>query len=600
MNQLIDFLFGTGDLLPRGACLAWQPGLVWLRAISDGVSALACLGIAGAAVMFLRHRDLAPVARSLGVLMVAFLVAGFLSHVTWLVTLWIPAYGIQGIVKAGTAAVSLGFAVAVWPQLPKLLSLPSARDLQRANDALAQTNASLETTIAWRTHELEQSKERFELALSRSEIAVFTQDRDLRFTWIYNPPLGLEPEAMLGRTLEELVPGEGAAAASELQRQALVTGRTASGTFSLPSRATGMRHLDMTISPTRDRGGAIEGVLCTAADVTEQRLFEVRLTAMTAQLADAYRRFELALENSQITVFEQDADLRYTFMHNPPPGTTNDDFLGRTDAEIFSATDQRKIVPAKRRVLETNRREALEVELRIAGARNFYDLRLEPKTGDSDVVEGVIGTAVDLTERRRNEQHMRLVMRELTHRSKNLLAVIQAMARKTAATAPDVDHFVKDLSSRLRAIAAAHDLLVAESWSGAEIGALLAASLSQTVDPAAPEIEMKGPPLKLSPDTTQTLGLAFHELTMNAAKYGALSVPGGRVSVSWRLADGEVRLTWREQGGPEVTLPERYGFGRVLLDRLVGASLNGTASLDFQPDGLVFQIRFPEDRIIAS
>ena len=147
---------------------------------------------------------------------------------------------------------------------------------------------------------------------------------------------------------------------------------------------------------------------------------------------------------------------------------------------------------------------------------------------------------------------MRLVMRELTHRSKNLLAVVQAMARKTASTAPDIDTFIRDFSSRLRAIAAAHDLLVAESWSGAELRSLLAASLSQTVDPDAPEIRVEGPSLKLAPDAAQMLGLAFHELTMNAAKHGALSVAGGRIAVLWRRDGDAVRLCWREEGGPAV------------------------------------------------
>ena len=137
---------------------------------------------------------------------------------------------------------------------------------------------------------------------------------------------------------------------------------------------------------------------------------------------------------------------------------------------------------------------------------------------------GIIGTAVDLTERRRNEQQMRLVMRELTHRSKNLLAVVQAMARKTASMAPDVDTFIRDFSSRLRAIAASHDLLVAESWSGRR------ASRPPDRQPVAdrrsegPEI-LEGSPLKLSPDAAQTLGLAFHELTMNAARTGRSRSP---------------------------------------------------------------------------
>jgi two-component sensor histidine kinase len=166
--------------------------------------------------------------------------------------------------------------------------------------------------------------------------------------------------------------------------------------------------------------------------------------------------------------------------------------------------------------------------------------------------------------------------------------------------APDVDSFIRDFSARLRAIAASHDLLVAESWSGAELGALLTASLSQTIDPDAPGIRIAGPPVKLSPDSTQTLGLAFHELAMNAVKHGALSVPGGRLDVSWEHSDGEVRFTWRESDGPKTGKPSRTGFGRVLLERLVGASMDGTVTLDFQPEGLVCTIRFPDDRLVLG
>jgi two-component sensor histidine kinase len=188
----------------------------------------------------------------------------------------------------------------------------------------------------------------------------------------------------------------------------------------------------------------------------------------------------------------------------------------------------------------------------------------------------------------------------LTHRSKNLLAVVQAMARKTASMAPDLDSFIRDFSARLRAIAAAHDLLVAESWSGAELRDLLVASLSQSVDLARPEVQIDGPPIKLSPDTAQTLGLAFHELTMNAGRHGALSVPEGRLSITWRRENGMVHLEWCEEGGPPVAPPARAGFGRVLLERLVGASLNGQVKLDFKPEGLVCRIDFREERIIVA
>jgi two-component sensor histidine kinase len=111
---------------------------------------------------------------------------------------------------------------------------------------------------------------------------------------------------------------------------------------------------------------------------------------------------------------------------------------------------------------------------------------------------------------------------------------------------------------------------------------------------------MDGPPLKLSPDAAQTLALAFHELTMNAAKYGALSVPGGRVSVRWSESEGQVRFCWREAGGPPVEPPHRTGFGRVLLERLVGASLGGSVALEFPKEGLHCEVEFPAARLIAA
>ncbi len=579
-----------------GAALP-APWLVWLGAGCSAISAIACLLIAAAALSFLRRRtDLAPVARRLGILLVAFLVVVALTHITQAFTPWAPAYGTEVLVRVVTAAVSAGAAALVWPQVPKLLRLPSPRDLARSNAALAQTNASLETTIAWRTHELSQANERFETALSRANITVYSQDRDLRFTWIHNPRPGLTPNAAGDEPAAGVPPAE----ATDMAREAIETGESASGPIAVRSPGGGLRSYDVLVTPTRDPAGRIDGVVCTALDVTEKRLFDVRLAAMAAQVASAYHRFELALENSPISVFEQDRDLRYSFVQNPPPGTTAQDFLDRTDADVFPAAELRRLVPAKQRVLENNARETLGVELTVAGEIRFLDIRLEPKVDGDGAVTGVISTAVDLTERQRNEKQMRLVMRELTHRSKNLLAVVQAMARKTASLAPDVDTFIRDFSSRLRAIAAAHDLLVAESWSGAEMRDLLAASLSQTVDPEAPEIHVNGEPLRLSPDTAQTLGLAFHELTMNAARHGALSEPGGSVSVSWKRDGGRVSLEWREQGGPAVSVPERSGFGRVLLERLVGASLGGDVSLEFRPDGIVYQLDFPEDRLIAA
>jgi two-component sensor histidine kinase len=179
--------------------------------------------------------------------------------------------------------------------------------------------------------------------------------------------------------------------------------------------------------------------------------------------------------------------------------------------------------------------------------------------------------------------------------------VIQAMARKTASLSGDVDSFIADFSARLRAMAAAHDLLVSQSWHGADLGELIRSSVAQTIAPTADQVHMRGPALMLSPDTAQNLSLAFHELATNASKYGALAADAGELEITWqRQADGAVHIRWQERGGAPVTPPKRHGFGRVLLERLVGTTLNGQVTLDFRLEGLVCDIVFPEEGLTAS
>ncbi len=573
-----------------------SPTLVALHGVSDLLGGIAFLVIAAAmATVLWRRRDLSREARLVGGLFALFLATSGLSHLSALV----PAYGLHGVLKALSALTAGMTAIIAWPQIPKLLALPTPRDLAHANLALVQANASLETTIAWRTHELERATQRFEQALSRSNITVFTQDTDLRYTWVYNPRIGLSEEQLLGHTTEEIMPDELPDAALALKREALETGRTVGGTITVPTGKEAWIHLDLTISPTLDRHGEIDGILCTGVDVTEKRLFEIRLASMAAQLSTAYRRFELALDKSAIIVFEQDQDLRFNFIYNPPDGITEDDFLGRTDADILTGPELRKLESAKRRVLESGAREILEIDVELAGTSRFYQITLEPHRVEDRVV-GIVGTAVDLTDRRRSEQRMQLMMREITHRSKNLLAVIQAMARKTATLSTDIDSFVIDFSARLRAMAAAHDLLVSQSWQGADLEALIRASVAQTIAPDGKQLHLSGPALTLAPDTAQNLGLAFHELATNASKYGALASDSGELYVTWERSGDEVRIRWQERGGPPVVPPEHTGFGRTLLERLVGATLSGSVSLDFRPDGLVCEIVFPSEGLATA
>jgi len=197
----------------------------------------------------------------------------------------------------------------------------------------------------------------------------------------------------------------------------------------------------------------------------------------------------------------------------------------------------------------------------------------------------------DIRSHVRHEGQMRFVMRELAHRTKNLLAVIQSIERQTARTASSKDEFHERFSSRLQALAASHDLLVEMNWLGARIGDLIERQLAAFADRIGGRLSLEGPPLRLSPEAAQTIGLAVHELATNATKYGAFSNSEGAVSVTWGLAPDEAgapqfQLRWQERGGPPVAAPQRRGFGSLAIERLAAQALNGRAELLYAPEGV--------------
>lgn len=600
MPEILNYLFGAATFVPHGYCLLWRPDLVALHAISDGLIAAAYIAIPVAMLTFLRKRpDIDGTPRKIAYLFVAFILACAVTHVTALVTLWIPAYGAQGLLKALTAVISIATAIVVWQLLPKLLEMPSLKILETANDLLTAKNIELNTQVGRTMQELDLINDRFEKALTGSNITVFSQDSDLRYTWIHNPRFGFSSEDILGKLDQDVLPKGSAEEVTQLKRQVMETAESASTYLAVDSDEAGTVFFDLIVHPTKNQNGTVDGVLCTAIDITEKNLYEIRLSSLAAQLGQANKRFENALDGSLITVFEQDRDLKYVHIINPPPGTEEEYFIGKTDADIFGAEDQLKLVPVKQQVIESGESRSLEVDVGLDGTEKTYNVRLDPaRNAEGDVV-GVLGTAVDLTYKRESERQMHLVMRELTHRSKNLLAVIQAMARQTAARSDNPETFVETFSARLQAMAASHDLLVSQSWYGADLKELVRAHLAQSIDPTSAQVEIDGAPLSISADAAQNLGLALHELTTNAAKYGALSVLDGKLKVSWRVESGQVTFNWAEAGGPTVTPPERNGFGRLLLEQLVGPSLDGTVSIDFRAEGVRCQIAFPAAQLVS-
>jgi len=354
----------------------------------------------------------------------------------------------------------------------------------------------------------------------------------------------------------------------------------------------------------RKMSGAQEAELAKLETEYQQLQEQVNAQAWELNLLRArFARYETALRGSQVTVYTQDRDLRYTSISNPMLGRNIEDILGRTDAEILSPEAGAAMIALKRAVLASGEAKRAEVPLEDAPGIRWHDLHIEPLRNEAGDVVGLTCASVDVTERKEGEAHLRLLLRELTHRSKNLLAVIQAMARQTARHTGSVETFLTQFGARLQALAASHDLLIRESWYGASLGELVRSQLGVYLDGMAAQVSIEGPAIAIKPEAAQNLGLALHELAVNAAKFGALSVPAGRVAITWNRVeniDGSaVELDWREKLGPKVKARRRKGFGSMVIERNLARALDARVELEFDPDGLHCHIVIPANQILA-
>jgi two-component sensor histidine kinase len=210
-------------------------------------------------------------------------------------------------------------------------------------------------------------------------------------------------------------------------------------------------------------------------------------------------------------------------------------------------------------------------------------------------VTSIVGAAHEISERKAREEQVQLLMREVNHRAKNLLGVVQVIARQTAAT--DAQSFAERFGERVMALAASQDLLVENEWRGVDLGDLVRSQREHMADLVGERIKLDGPPLRVSAAAAQNIGMTLHELATNAGKYGALSCPNGRVEVAWRLAgtppDDRLTIGWIERGGPPVAPPGRRGFGSTVIDEMVRRSLDAEVSFTLGPDGAEWHMDCP-------
>jgi PAS domain S-box-containing protein len=413
----------------------------------------------------------------------------------------------------------------------------------------------------------------------------YAVDRDWRFM-LFNRAaeafFGAKREQLLGRNLWELFPqGAGSEFARLLQR---AMDERKSGRMTAPSALRPGRTVELRVAPLGDHGVGV-----AIDDVTER-------TEAERALLSSRERLDLAVGAHAIGIFD---------WHVPSGAAIwspeMEDIFGVPRGTFEGHTDyfRRRVVP------EDMARIQAETEAARAAGKDLmkYEFRIIREGGEVRWIEGaarfifaedgslqrIVGTNVDIHERKTAEEHQRLLLNELNHRVKNTLAIVQAIAWQSLRGGMVPASVREAFEGRLAALSSAHDVLTQHNWEAADIARIISVSIAPH-DAGDGRVTVQGPPLDLEPKSAVALSLAMHELATNAVKYGALSNSEGRVEVAWTLDDGRLRLTWRERGGPPVAYPARRGFGARLLEHGLADELRGVVRLDFRPEGLVCEV----------
>lgn len=238
------------------------------------------------------------------------------------------------------------------------------------------------------------------------------------------------------------------------------------------------------------------------------------------------------------------------------------------------------------------------VEARYKRADGIYrTMRTEanPRFSPAGAFLGMTGVNTDISDQLAAEAHSRYLMGELNHRTKNILAVVQALARQTSKDVPPQE-FQQEFDRRLRGLAASNDLLLKNDWAGVLLEDLVAAQLAYLPDPLGARIASHGPQVRIPARGAQTLGMALHELSTNSLKYGALADAAGHVDLNWNVRpDGGWTIEWREHNPRPVAAPERRGFGTRVLTDMIRSTFNAEVEMTFASPGLAWRAIVPAE-----
>jgi PAS domain S-box-containing protein len=492
---------------------------------------------------------------------------------------------------------SLEFPDAVWLArdrrlVPVWISLSPIRD---GRGAVVGVSTIARDISAYKGVEaaLRESEARLRLVADSVQGLIARIDRDRRYRFVNAVGLswyGLAADQVIGRTIPEVIGEERWAAVEEQFRRVLDRGETVSFENRISRPGAQPRDMLVTAVPERDPEGMVCGCYSLAVDITERKRAETALRDSELTLRLAVDAAELGLWDYDVRTGALHWSARLKELYGLPPQAEVDfdRFVG-----LLHPDDRASVLAGYQAALDPRGDGRFGFEHRICaadGAVRWLQAAGQVVFDAAGAPVRALGSSRDVTARRQSEERQRLLMAELDHRVKNALATVQSIALRTLGPGPSGEA----LMGRIAALAHAHAILSAEEWRGAELRGLVEAVVSAH-STAPGRVSLKGPDVVLPPKLAQSVALALHELVTNAAKYGALSTRGGRLSLEWDRLDepARLRLLWRESGGPPVAPPVRRGFGSTLIERSLAYEFEARVEMRFEREGVVCDMELP-------
>jgi PAS domain S-box-containing protein len=416
----------------------------------------------------------------------------------------------------------------------------------------------------------------------------------LDLAWLFSTRV-LPPEKAIGRTFHDVSPdmpprwGDAHArvlAGDELTREEDFVPRQ-------DGRPVWVR---WSMKPWRNQRGRIAGALLFSALVTDQ-------VEIKHALAESESHFRATFENAAVGISHVTSDGRFLRFNKALArilGWPPRELIATSVQEITHPDDLPAEIAQVRRLRE-GEIDSYSVDKRDRrkdGTFVWIRRTVSCVRKSNGSIDYFVSVVEDISARKRAEEQVNLLIREANHRVKNLLSLVQVIARQTAAA--DSEDFVERFTERINALAANQDLLGRDRRRGADLEDLARTQLAPFADLIGSRIAVHGPRLHLNAAAAQAIGLALHELATNAGKYGALSTNAGHVDVDWRLDGGRLSMNWMEHDGPPVQPPARRGFGNTVIDSMVRRTVDGEVQLDYSPPGLEWRLTCPAANVLES